>query len=75
MSGTSLILLAMCSTVNLVNRAGAAMSTLEVTLLMALLMSAAALTCAAIVITSLPPNRAVPKGPTLLRAKRRLARS
>ncbi|MGE3916250.1 MAG: hypothetical protein AB7F78_11175 [Hyphomicrobiaceae bacterium] len=68
MSGTSLVILAMYSTVNVVSPHSLSPETLPY--LMALLMAAAALTCTATLALYHAPRRAKAKGATLSRVRR-----
>ena len=71
MSGTSLVILAMYSTVNVVGPAGLRISPAGHPYVLALLICAATLTLAAMLAVGGGPARVVPKGPVLPRAKRR----
>jgi uncharacterized protein (DUF58 family) len=73
MSGTSLVLLAMYSTVNVVGPAGTATGAVAPGWLLALLMMAAVLTLIAMLFLDPVPARVVPRGPSLPRAKRQLS--
>ncbi|MDX2155531.1 MAG: hypothetical protein SFW09_03390 [Hyphomicrobiaceae bacterium] len=72
MSGTSLVLLAMYSTVNVVGPAGHALPPNHLSSIVGLLLMSAALTAAGIFGMHSSPRRVVPRGPSLPRAKRRL---
>lgn len=69
MSGTSLVLLAMYSTVNVVSPYGA-VTEQNLPYLLALLMMAAALTCAGTLALYNAPSRGSAKGATILKARR-----
>lgn len=69
MSGTSLVLLAMYSTVNVVSPNGA-IAAETIPYLTALLMLAAACCCVASLSLYNPPSRRVPRGPVLHKARR-----
>jgi|LNFM01.1.fsa_nt_gb hypothetical protein len=69
MSGTSLVILAMYSTVNVVSPASA-MTPEEIPYLLALLMAAAALTCIASFAHYAPPSRSSAKGASLHKIRR-----
>ena len=74
MSGTSLVLLAMYSTVNVMGPGGAAVGRSYEPFLLALLLTAGVLTFAGMLLVgSGPAARAVPKGPVLQRARRHLS--
>jgi hypothetical protein len=74
MTGTSLVLLAMYSTVNVVGPAGAHLSPQQLPLLLATLMAAGALTLLGMfIVAGSPPKRVVPKGAVLPKARRHLA--
>lgn len=68
MSGTSLVLLAMYSTVNVVSPGGLSPTTMPY--LLALLMMAAALTCTATLALYHVPKRSGAKGATLRKVRR-----
>ncbi len=70
MSSTSLVLLAMYSTINVASPAGSAAAMTAPTVMLALLVVAAALTILGIVCLNEAPARAVPRGPSLPRARR-----
>lgn len=69
MSGTSLVLLAMYSTVNVVGPNGA-ITDQNLPYVLALLMCAAALTCAGTLALYRTPSRTGVKGATITRARR-----
>lgn len=72
MSGTSLILLAMYSTVNVVVPNGGPLTAGNYMFLVVMLAAAASLTLFGMFLASTPQRRTVPKGPSLPRAQRRL---
>ena len=74
MSGTSLVLLAMYSTVNVMGPGGTGIARSEEPFVLALLLTAGVLTLAGMLLVgSGPAVRAVPKGPVLARAKRHVS--
>lgn len=68
MSGTSLVLLAMYSTVNVVSP-HAAISESTLPIVLALLMASAALTCAGTLALYRAPNRSEARGARILKAR------
>ncbi len=73
MSGTSLIILAMYSTVNVVAPNGSMLTSANYVFLVTMLVAAASLTLLGMFITATPSRRVMPKGPSLPRAQRRLS--
>lgn len=72
MSSTSLILLAMYSTVNVVGPATGSLTHANQVFLVALLLAAASLAVFGMLLTSMPQQRSVRKGPSLPRLQRRI---
>ena len=73
MSGTSLLILAMYSTVNVVGPSGSHLATAALPAIMCLLMFAAVLTCAAMLAETALPERRLVDGPATNGLRRRHA--